>query len=174
MDAVKREAHSVNWWMRFALWASLLFPLAWLGLDGWHTLLAPCVSLGISRLGFAFEVQKLDLLAPYDIAFFLAMVLATTQASRRERLGAAMLGVPMPIVAEIVFATLATWLFLKGEVGRPPPAAAIALREAIAGSFPWTTPPIAWIALLGHHAAWPRPRSSTRIRRALRTNASEK
>jgi hypothetical protein len=140
----------MNWWVRFALWASLLFPLAWLGLDAWHALLAPCVSWGLTLLGIHFDVESLDLLAPYDLAFFLAMVLATSAVPWKDRLAAALIGVPALIAAEVIFATLATFGVLRGELGHPLPAAAIRARDMIAATFPWVMPPIAWIALLGH------------------------
>ncbi len=142
----------MNGWARFALFALLLFPLAWLGLDRWHALLVPAVSWGVGALGIPFEVQTLDLLAPYDLAFFVAMVLATTRAPRAERALALLVGVPALVAAEVAFATLATWMFLRGEMGHPLPAALLGVRNGVAASFPWVAPPLAWAALLGRHA----------------------
>jgi len=145
----------VKWWLRFLAGASLLFPLAWLALGPWHRVLAPLVSAGVGALGIPFEVRTLDLLAPYDLAFFAAMVLATTRAPRSRRLRAAAIGVPVLVLAEIAFATLAAWSALRGAMGHPLAAPALSMIEAVAASFPWVAAPLAWVALLGGHARWP-------------------
>ena len=144
---LSREAW--RWWLRFLLWSAVLFPLSWLGLDAWHRTLAPVVTGLLYALGFPFEVRSFELLGPYEIAFFLAMVLATRSASRAERWRAALIGVAGLVVVEIGIATLAIVVMLRESTGHPFPPAIVALRDGIAASYPWVVAPGAWMALLG-------------------------
>ena len=123
----------MRWWVRFALWSLVLFPLAWVALEPYHRFLVPLVTRVLYAAGISFEVRSLDLLAPYDLAFFLGMTLATNGASYAERARAITLGVIGLVVAETLFAAIAIAGVVREAGGHPLPATIIAVRD-------WTAP----------------------------------
>lgn len=134
--------------LRFMAVAFVAFLIAWITGDRYRDVLAGMVSTVLELCGYTFVVQRIDLLAPYDLALFTALV-ASTPVDSRRRLRALGIGLAGLVISELVIGTGMTIGVLEASVGRPWPPSATRAAVMCSGMFPWLFSGLLWLWLLG-------------------------
>lgn len=134
---------------RFIGWATVLAVPCWAMADGYHWLLARAVEGTLALVGQRVTLDKLDVLAPNDLGFFVAMCLSTVSVPMRRRRRAVLVGLPILIVLEVVISSIAVMWALVQTVDPNSPQALGTLRDRAMATLPWVIAPAVWLAMLG-------------------------
>jgi hypothetical protein len=135
---------------RFLGWALLLALPAFAGGDRWREGLARAVEWTIARFGHRLDLERVEALAPMDLALYGALVLASDVWPWRRRLLALLAGAFALALVEVVSWSLylATLMSAARAGGR---GGAGALWQSVLGAVAWLAAVAAW--LLGPGAA---------------------
>src|SRR5207237_3324416 len=79
------EGRAMAWWARLAGWSALLAFPAWLLMPPYQRALASLAGLALEILGMRVQFEDVMVAAPFDLALFTAMCLATVRAPMRRR-----------------------------------------------------------------------------------------
>ena len=135
---------------RFLGWALLLGMPAWAGSERWCEGLARVLEWTLARFGQHVDLERIDALAPMDLALFAALVLASDVWSWRRRLMALLAGTLALIGVQIVSWTLYLLTLMAAARGGSA-GAAESLWHSVLGAVAWLAAICAW--MLGPGAA---------------------
>ena len=139
----------MSWWARLFAWGSGLAVAAWLLGDAYRRGLA-IVAMSIFSLGGqSVELQKIEVLAPSDLALFAALCLAGGKAPRRDRLRALTLGLPLLVVMDVLSVVLGVGFLMVQSVQGPAPPGIVRLVNGAMAMLPWMSAAALWLALVG-------------------------
>ena len=139
----------MRWILRLAGWATLLAVPAWGIMAPYQKALGAATSAVLSLIGWNVEFTEVALAAPFDLAVYSALCLASVHASWRRRRRALLLGIPLLIAGEVAGAILVIAVFLLTY--RDPAAleAGSNLTGRLLESIPWINASALWLAFLG-------------------------
>lgn len=141
----------VKWLLRFLLWATLLsVPCAFVS-HVYQRGLAQVAMAALAVFGQGVEIQDVQVMAPFDLAIFAAMCLASLAAPRPARVRALAIGVPALVGIEVltVVAGIAVYLMWPAESNEL--AASLRVTGLVIETVPWVSAAVVWLLLLG---AW--------------------
>jgi hypothetical protein len=129
---------------RFLGWALLLALPAWAGGERWREGLARVLEWTLSRFGQSVDLERVDALAPMDLALFAALVLASDVWSWRRRLIALLAGTLALTLVEVASWTLyLLTLMASARSGSAGPAQS--LWQSVLGAVAWLAAISAWM-----------------------------
>jgi hypothetical protein len=171
----------VIWLIRFLGWATVLALPCVLVADSYHRGLAEVVSRLLSLfglgatlyqvpqyapsdlfvLGHEGRLSQVEVLAPTDLGFFVAMCMASRRASALTRLRSLAIGIPVLMAIETLTLALygASATFAGTDGSR-----VVSLRDGVMATLPWVSAPAVWLALLG---PWELPAGRRRRRETV-------
>jgi hypothetical protein len=150
----------MTWWARFLGWASALTALSlWLG-EGYRLGLAQATMALIALGGRQLVLEKIDVLAPSDLALFGALCLASRRAPWRARLRALAIGIPSLMAMDVLSVFLGvSFLMSQGEHGPAPPGVSRWV-DGLMAMLPWMSACVLWLLLLGFRELPVQPKRS--------------
>jgi hypothetical protein len=161
----------MNWWVRCALWASLFaLPCWWISAPYQHGL-ARIAEFVLGLGGADIAIDDIDLFAPWDLAIFVAMCLATFRAPWSARVRALWIGGAALVTIEVAMIVLGVVVLMRPAGASAGPADGAMVSHVFA-TVPWVAAGLVWIPLLGHYqltggafaaAANPRPAKRTKL-----------
>lgn len=153
-----------GWPLRTLFWSAIAFPICYALTGPYERVLAEVVKALVALTGRKLNITSLEAFAPADLGLFVSMCLASVQASRRTRLRAILLGVPLLAALEVAVLLGATWFILMHQHG--------VLADEFFRNFPhnlvktigWINPLLVWLAFLGSlELRLPAPRTGARV-----------
>jgi len=141
----------MRWLLRFLLWATLLSVPCMLVSHAYQHGLARLAMAAFSALGLGVEIDDVQLMAPFDIAIFAAMCLASTAAPWAERRRALAIGLPALLGIELLTVLAAIGVTLPWRENSPQLEASMRLTGTLIETVPWVSAAVVWLMLLG---AW--------------------
>jgi hypothetical protein len=163
----------VRFFLAFLAWASVTFALSWaIALPYQHALAGIAGALAAPR-GSEIEWVDLQLFFPFDLGVFVALCLATSWATWRQRGRVIALGVPILIVLEVIVLVFAMKAMLGTLAPGTPPGRVVEVQRWALGIIRVTGLVAAgavWMGLLGRERVLealtlPAERTSQRRRR---------
>ena len=139
----------MKWLLRFLLWATLLS--------------VPCLFVshayqhGLARIAMAtlaatgVEVDDVQMMAPFDLAIFAAMCLASLAAPWAARRRALAIGLPALAAIEVLTVVLGIGVTMLWPENSPQLEASLRLTGYLIETVPWVSAALMWLLLLG---AW--------------------
>jgi hypothetical protein len=111
--------------------------------------LGALISAVLSLIGWSVEFSDVALAAPFDLAVFAALCLASVHISWRRRRRALVLGIPLLIAGEVASAILvmAVWMITYRNPAELEASSNYTGR--LLESIPWINASALWLALLG-------------------------
>lgn len=97
------------------------------------------------------EVQFDDVMvaAPFDLALFAAMCLASLRVTRRRRMRSLLIGIPVLVAGEIVVVAAVVLLTVASQSGAGGQMNTSRVASYLAESIPWVNAAAAWLVLFG-------------------------
>ena len=141
----------MKWLLRFLLWATLLSAPALLVSGAWQRGLAQIARAALTVLGQDVLIEDVQVMAPLDLAIFVAMCLATTAAPWRERRRALAIGLPTLVGIEVAAVVAGVGVTLMWPENSPQLATSLRLTAYVIETVPWVSAAAVWLVLLG---AW--------------------
>jgi hypothetical protein len=141
----------MRWLLRFLLWATLLSVPCMLVSRVYQHGLARLAMAAFSALGLGVEIEDVQLMAPFDVAIFAAMCLASTAAPWAERRRALAIGLPALLGVELLTVMAAIGVTLPWRENSPQLEASMRLTGTLIETVPWVSAAAVWLMLLG---AW--------------------
>ena len=135
----------MKWLVRFLLWGT---PLTWLATTFYPQYLRLLSSVALALFavaGIQMRLERLDVLAPVDLAIFCALALSSDAVPWRVRLWRIALGLIVLFVLEVVMLMIGLVVFLV--VGLPPSSPWSQLIRNLSDVVAWAAAPVVWIAL---------------------------
>ncbi len=152
----------MRWLIRFLAWAT---PLTWLATAFYAPYLRflCAVAIGIlGGLGVQVHLQRADVLAPIDLALFIALAMSLGGVRWPSRIARLAIGLVVLLVIEIVIVSSGILLFLI--MGLPADRGLGLLFENAVSLIGWAAAPALWVALFR-----PRPLLDAIARRGAPT-----
>jgi len=141
----------VKWLLRFLLWATLLsVPCAFVS-HAWQRGLARAAMTILSVVGQGVEIDEVQVMAPFDLAIFAAMCLASLGAPWTARRRALLIGLPALVAIEVLAVVAAIGVTLLWPENSPQLEASLRLTASLIETVPWVGAALMWLLLLG---AW--------------------
>jgi len=139
----------VRWIGRFAGWATLLALPSWWLMEPYQHALGVLIAAVSSLIGWNVEFSEVALAAPFDLAVYAALCLASVHTSWRRRRRALGLGLPILIAGEVAgpMLMIAGWMMthkIPAEL-----EATTKFTGRLLESIPWINATAVWLALLG-------------------------
>ena len=133
-------------------WATLFAVPCWLAMGPWQRVVAHAATAAMATAGYPWALKRLNIYTPCDLGIFLALVLASVAATRRQRLLAVLRGIPALLVLEVITAVLGAVQITLQQPPLTESRAAIRslLKYVIESALLWG-PILAWLALLGRY-----------------------
>ena len=116
--------------LRFAIWATLAFVLAWFVAHPYQRVLAGLASRVVAPPGSQIEWLDLEIFFPYDLSVFAALCLASAWVPWPMRLRALALGGAVLIAVELL-TLIAVMKSLLATAGQPPEQAEATQRFVV-------------------------------------------
>jgi len=139
----------VKWLLRFLLWATLLsLPCLWIS-HAWQHGLARAAMLAFAALGQGVEIDEVQLMAPFDLAIFAAMCLASVASPWPARRRALAIGLPALLGIELLTVLAAIGITLPWRENSPQLEASMRLTGNLIETVPWVSAALVWLLLLG-------------------------
>ena len=135
------------WWARLAGWSALLAFPAWLLMPPYQRALASLAGLALEILGMRVQFEDVMVAAPFDLALFTAMCLATVRAPMRRRWRSLAIGIPVLVAGEV--AVVVAVVLLTVAARSTAPAATAHVADYLGESIPWVNAAVAWLVLFG-------------------------
>jgi len=155
----------VSFLARFLGWALLLALPAWAGGERWREGLARALEFTLANFGQHVDLERVDALAPMDLALYAALVLASDVWSWRRRLLAVLAGCAALAAVEVVSWALYLATLMSAARGGGGEGAE-ALWHLVLGAVAWLSAVAAWMLGPGAdvmtRAATPARRSHSR------------
>jgi hypothetical protein len=139
----------MRWIARFAGWATLLAVPCWLLSEPYQKALGAVISGVVSVIGWNVEFSEVALAAPFDLAVYAALCLASVHMSWRRRRRALALGIPLLIAGEVASAILVMVVWMMTYRNPAELAASSNYTGRLLESIPWINASALWLALLG-------------------------
>jgi hypothetical protein len=139
----------MRWIARFAGWVSLFAVPCWAIMGPYQRALGGLTAAIVSVAGLNVEFTEVALVAPFDLAVYGALCLASANVSWRRRRRALLVGVPILIAGEVACAVLVICVFMMTY--RVPEALQSSSRFTghLLESIPWINASVLWLVLLG-------------------------
>jgi hypothetical protein len=136
--------------VRLVAWVTVAALLCWTIEPVYQRQLAALVNYVLHALGQRVRLQALILPVPYDIGLFIALCLASTGASWRQRIRAILIGAPVMTGLEVL--TVVAGISIEWWCGMHTVGAEVGRRinVALLHSIQFTNALLVWLALLGH------------------------
>ncbi|HEY3216495.1 MAG TPA: hypothetical protein VGK93_08380 [Candidatus Eisenbacteria bacterium] len=139
----------MTWWARFLGWASALTAASLLFGEGYRWALAQAAMALIALGGQQVVLQKIEVLAPSDLALFGALCLASRRARWRVRFKALAIGIPSLVAMDVLSVVLGvSFLMYQGAHGPAAPGIARWV-DGVMAMLPWMSACVLWLLLLG-------------------------
>ena len=171
----------MKWALRFLAWATPLTALATVYYQPYCGFLTRAATWVFSVFGIEMHIERLEIMAPVDLALFGALALSSTSTPWQSRSVRLLVGWAVLVVLEIALVVVGTYLFLM--LALPQASADHHLFRSVVSLLGWVGAPVVWIVLfrpreLLRHAmgfasappipsrgatVWPERRSSTRL-----------
>ncbi|HEY2953647.1 MAG TPA: hypothetical protein VGK89_00180 [Candidatus Eisenbacteria bacterium] len=141
----------MKWLLRFLLWATLLAVPCFLVSHGYQRALARAAGAVFAAVGQGVEIDDVEVMAPFDLAIFVAMCLASFSAPWAARRRALAIGIPSLVAIEVltVVAGIAAYMVWPGQAR--PLETGLRLTGSLMETIPWVGAAGVWLLLLG---AW--------------------
>jgi hypothetical protein len=139
----------VRWIGRFAGWATLLAVPCWLLSEPYQKALGALISGVVSLIGWNVQFSEVALAAPFDLAVYAALCLASVHVSWRRRRRALALGIPLLIAGEVASAILVLGIWMMTYHNPAELEASSNFTGRLLESIPWINASALWLALLG-------------------------
>jgi hypothetical protein len=141
----------VKWLLRFLLWATLLSLPCALVSHAYQRGLARVATVVLAAAGQGVEIDEVQVMAPFDLAIFTAMCLASLAAPWPMRRRALAIGLPVLVALEVLTVTggiafSAFWPHSSSQLD-----ASLRLTGLVMETVPWVGGVTVWLLLLG---AW--------------------
>jgi len=144
----------VKWLLRFAgITALLALPCFWLSAP-WQRAIGAAATFLLSRFGMPIELQDLQLMAPFDLGIFLALVFASRRAPGIARRRALEWGVPAMVALEVLTVVSAVAIERGLEALPGTPESRFRAMQYVLEFVPWASATTLWLLLLG---SWELP-----------------
>lgn len=131
--------------LRFCGWALLLALPAWAYGDAYRAGLARALEAVFGLLGRRLELERVDALAPMDLALFAALTLASDAWSRKDRARALLAGLPALAALQLVVWTLYLSTLMSPGRGARDPGEAARAWQSVLGAAAWLAALAAWL-----------------------------
>jgi hypothetical protein len=141
----------LKWLLRFLLWATLLSVPCLLVSHSYQRGLARVAMAVFALLGRGVEIEEVQLMAPFDLAIFTAMCLASLGAPWAARRRALLIGLPAVAVVEVLTVVAGIGVSMLWPENSPQYATGIRLTGSLIETVPWVSAAVVWMLLLG---AW--------------------
>jgi hypothetical protein len=139
----------VKWLLRFLLWATLLsVPCAFVS-HGYHRGLAQVAMAALAVFGQGVEIEDVQVMAPFDLAIFAAMCLASLAAPRAARIRALAIGLPALVGIEVLTVVAGIAVSLLWPEGSSGLDTSLRLTGYVIETIPWVSAAVVWLLLLG-------------------------
>jgi hypothetical protein len=135
------------WMARVAGWSALLALPAWLLMPLYQQLLASLAGFTLATLGMKVQFEDVMVAAPFDLALFAAMCLASLRVSRRRRMRSLLIGGLALVAGEVLVVVAVVLLTVAGRSSGHATTARIA--DHLGESIPWVAAALAWLVLFG-------------------------
>ncbi len=135
--------------LRFAAWATVLALPAWMVSHVYQQALAAAAARALALVGQRVEVLEAAVAAPFDLAVFAALCLASRKAPAAPRRRALAIGLPIMMLLEVL--TVALGIAVTLPFRSDPAALETALRVtgSLVETIPWVSAALVWLVLLG-------------------------
>jgi hypothetical protein len=141
----------VKWLLRFLLWATMFsIPCAFVT-HAYQRGLARVVMAVLAAMGQGVEIDEVQVMAPFDLAIFAAMCLASLGAPWAARRRALLIGLPALMAIEVLAVVAGIGVTLLWPENSPQLAASLRLTTNLIETVPWVGAALVWLLLLG---AW--------------------
>jgi hypothetical protein len=141
----------VKWLLRFLLWATLLSIPCALVTHAWQRGLARAAMVVLAAVGQGVEIEEVQVMAPFDLAIFAAMCLASLKAPWAARRRALLVGLPAIVAIEVLAVVAGIGVTLMWPENSPQLTASLRLMANLIETVPWVGAALVWLLLLG---AW--------------------
>jgi hypothetical protein len=139
----------VKWLLRFLLWATLLSVPCLFVSHAYQHGLARIAMAALAATGV--EVDDVQMMAPFDLAIFAAMCLASLAAPWAARRRALAIGLPALAAIEVLTVVAGIGVTLLWPEHSPQLEASLRLTGYLIETVPWVSAALMWLLLLG---AW--------------------
>ena len=139
----------MRWIARFAGWATLFAIPCWAIMGPYQKALGGLTSAILSVVGSNVEFTEVALVAPFDLAVYAALCVASVHVPWRRRRRALLIGIPALIAGEVGAAMIVIAVFMLTY--RDPAALQSSSRFTgrLLESILWVNAAVVWLALLG-------------------------
>jgi predicted membrane channel-forming protein YqfA (hemolysin III family) len=141
----------VKWLLRFLLWATLLSVPCFFVSHAWQRGLARVAMAVLALVGQGVEIEDVQVMAPFDLAIFVAMCLASVAAPWAVRRRALLIGLPALAAVEALTVVAGIGVNLLWPEGSPQLDTGMRLTSNVIETVPWVSAAVVWLLLLG---AW--------------------
>jgi hypothetical protein len=135
------------WMARVAGLSALLALPAWLLMPFHQRLLASLAALVLATFGMKVQFEDVMVAAPFDLALFAAMCLASLRVPTRRRMRSLLIGTPVLVVGEVLVVVAVVLLTVAARSSGQATSARVA--DHLGESIPWVNAALAWLVLFG-------------------------
>lgn len=139
----------MKWLLVFLLWATLFAVPCTLVSGAYHRGLAQVVTGVFAVVGQGVEIEEIEVSAPFDLAIFAAMCLATGAAPWVARRRALAIGLPVMLAVEVLSVASGIAVSMLWRDGSPQLATGMRLTGYVIETIPWVGAAATWLLLLG-------------------------
>lgn len=137
----------MGWMARVAGWSALMAFPCWFVMPHYQRMLAALTALALEAGGMRVQFEDVMVAAPFDLALFAAMCLASLRVPRRRRLRSLALGIPILVAGEVAVVVAVVLLTVASAASAPVSTARVA--DYLGESIPWVNAAAVWLVLFG-------------------------
>ena len=141
----------MKWLLRFLLWATLLAVPCTFVSDGYQRGLAQLAMGVFAAVGQGVQIEDVQVMAPFDLAIFAAMCLASLAAPWAARRRALAVGLPALMGLEVLTVVAGIVVYMVWPEESRELATSLRLTGYVIETIPWVSAAMVWLLLLG---AW--------------------
>ena len=141
----------MKWLLWFLLWATLLSVPCTFVSRPYQRGLSRVAATVLAIAGQEVEIDDVQVMAPFDLAIFAAMCLASLSAPWAARRRALLIGLPALVGIEVIAVVLGVGVSMIWPENSPQLEASLRLSGHVIETVPWVSAAVVWLLLLG---AW--------------------
>jgi len=141
----------MKWLLRFLLWVTLLSVPCGFVSQAYQHALSRVAATVLAIGGQEVDIEDVQVMAPFDLAIFAAMCIASLSAPWATRRRALLIGLPVLVGIEVVTVVVGVCVSMIWPENSPQLGASLRLSGYVIETVPWVSAAVVWLLLLG---AW--------------------